>query len=149
MRLDPIDPALAARIVAREERAGDDWHPEYPFADELVPLRSLASREEADPVTLYAIRDDEGVAVGGFGFFGPPDETGTVEFGYGLVPAARGRGLAGAAVAEGLRIAAGHGAVRAIADTEETNLASLAVLARAGMSEIRREGGMVYVARDL
>ncbi|OZB86725.1 MAG: N-acetyltransferase, partial [Microbacterium sp. 14-71-5] len=76
MRLDPIDPALAARIVAREERAGDDWHPEYPFADELVPLRSLASREEADPVfTLYAIRDDEGVAVGGFGFFGPPDET--------------------------------------------------------------------------
>ncbi|OZB86872.1 MAG: hypothetical protein B7X41_13570, partial [Microbacterium sp. 14-71-5] len=59
------------------------------------------------------------------------------------------RGLAGAAVAEGLRIAAGHGAVRAIADTEETNLASLAVLARAGMSEIRREGGMVYVARDL
>ena len=150
MRLDPIHPVLAARIVIRDERSGDDWHPEYPFADELVPLRSLASREAADPVfTMYAIRDDDGVAVGGFGFFGPPDETGTVEFGYGLVPAARGRGLASAAVTEGLRIAAGHGAVRAIADTDEANLASLAVLARAGMSEIRREGGTVYVARDL
>ncbi|PRB03195.1 GNAT family N-acetyltransferase [Microbacterium sp. MYb64] len=150
MRLDPIDPALAAPIVIRDERSGDDWHPEYPFADELAPLRSLASHEAVDPVfTLYAIRDDDGVAVGGFGFFGPPDETGTVEFGYGLVPAARGRGLASAAVAEGLRIAAGHGAVRAIADTDEANLASLAVLARAGMSEIRREGGTVYVARDL
>ncbi|MFD6700472.1 MULTISPECIES: GNAT family N-acetyltransferase [unclassified Microbacterium] len=150
MRLDPIDPALAARIVAREERSGDDWHPEYPFEDELVPLRSLAAREEADAVfTLYAIRDDEGMAVGGFGFFGPPDESGTVEFGYGLIPAARGRGLATAAVTEGLRIAADHGAVRAIADTEETNLDSLAVLARSGMSEIRREGGMVYVARAL
>ncbi|MCE4025953.1 GNAT family N-acetyltransferase [Microbacterium sp. Au-Mic1] len=150
MRLDPIDPALAARIVARDERSGDDWHPQYPFEDELVPLRSLAAREKADPVfTLYAIRDGEGIAVGGFGFFGPPDESGTVEFGYGLIPAARGRGLATAAVTEGLRIAADHGAVRAIADTEETNLASLAVLARSGMSEIRREGGMVYVARAL
>ena len=150
MRLDPIDSALAARIITRDERSGDDWHPEYPFEDELVPLRSLAAREDADPVfTLYAIRDDQGVAVGGFGFFGPPDETGTVEFGYGLIPAARGRGLATTAVAEGLRIAAAHGAVRAIADTEETNLASLAVLARSGMTEIRREGGMVYVAREL
>ena len=150
MRLDPIDPDLAARIVARDERAGDDWHPEYPFEDELVPLRMLADRPGADPVfTMYAIRDDDGVAVGGFGFFGPPDESGTVEFGYGLVPSARGRGLATGAVAEGLRIAATHGATRAVADTEETNAASLAVLVRAGMVETRREGGMVYVARPL
>ncbi|VXB87519.1 conserved hypothetical protein [Microbacterium sp. 8M] len=150
MRLDPIDPALAARIIAREERPGDDWHPEYPFEDELVPLRSLAARDSADPVfTLYAIRDDDGLAVGGFGFFGPPDESGTVEFGYGLVPSARGRGLATAAVTEGLRIAAANGAVRAIADTEESNAASLAVLTRAGMTEMRREGGVVYVAREL
>ncbi|MBS1907985.1 MAG: GNAT family N-acetyltransferase [Actinobacteria bacterium] len=150
MRLDPIDPVLAARIVARDERAGDDWHPEYPFPDELAPLRSLAARGETDPVfTLYAIRDEAGIAVGGFGFFGPPDESGTVEFGYGLIPAARGRGLATAAVAEGLRIAADYGAVRAIADTEETNSASLAVLERSGMAVTRRAGGMVYVARDL
>ena len=150
MRLDPIDPALAARIVARDERPGDGWHPEYPFPDELAPLRSLAAREDADPVfTLYVIRDDQGVAVGGFGFFGPPDETGTVEFGYGLIPSARGLGLATAAVAEGLRIAARHGAVRAIADTDAGNLASLAVLARSGMTEVRRAGGVVYVARDL
>ncbi|SFR56319.1 Protein N-acetyltransferase, RimJ/RimL family [Microbacterium azadirachtae] len=150
MRLDPIDPALAARIVARDERAGDDWHAEYPFEDERDPLRSLAARESADPVfTMYVIRDDEGVAVGGFGFFGPPDESGTVEFGYGLVPSARGRGLATAAVAEGLRIAAAHGAVRAIADTAETNAASLAVLARSGMTETRREKGLVHVAREL
>lgn len=150
MRLDPIDPALAARIIVRDERPGDDWHPEYPFEDELAPLRSLAARESADPVfTLYVIRDDAGQAVGGFGFFGAPDESGTVEFGYGLVPSARGRGLATAAVAEGLRLAAAHGAVRAIADTEETNAASLAVLSRSGMTEVRREGGMVFVAREL
>ena len=67
MRLDPIDPALAARIVAREERAGDDWHPEYPFEDELVPLRSLAASDSSDPVfTLYAIPDDDSLASGGF-----------------------------------------------------------------------------------
>lgn len=144
MSLEPIAPPLARRIVERDERDGDLWHPEYPFQDELVPLRMLAASADPHPVfTLYMIRED-GVAVGGFGFFGPPDETGTVEFGYGLVPAARGRGLATAAVAEGLRIAAAHGALRAIADTDAGNTASLRVLEKSGMTEIRRTGDTVF-----
>jgi hypothetical protein len=47
--LEPISPALAHRIVARDERPGDDWHPEYPFVDELDPLRSLAAESTTDP----------------------------------------------------------------------------------------------------
>lgn len=145
MTLEPITPALAARIVAREERAGDRWHPEYPFADELVPLRMLADAEVADPVfTLYMIRE-EGLAVGGFGFFGPPDPTGMVEFGYGLVPSPRGRGIASAAVREGIRIAAANGARRAIADTDEGNAASLRVLERCGFTQTARTDGKVFV----
>jgi RimJ/RimL family protein N-acetyltransferase len=147
--LDLITPELARRIVAREERAGDDWHPDYPFEDELVPLRMLAGQDAADPVfTLYMIRL-EGLAVGGFGFFGPPDETGTIEFGYGLIPSARGRGLATDAVLEGLRIATTHGARRAVADTDLTNLPSQRVLQKAGLTETHRSDDKVFFARDL
>lgn len=98
--LEPITPDLAARVVARDERPGDDWHAEYPFADELDPLRSLATASAVDPdFTMYLVRrTSDGLAVGGFGFFGPPDASGTVEFGYGLVPSARGAGLATEAV---------------------------------------------------
>ncbi|MFE6736995.1 GNAT family N-acetyltransferase [Microbacterium sp. NPDC057650] len=150
MTLDPLTPELAARIVARDEQVGDDWHPEYPFEDELVPLRMLAAQDAGDPVfTLYAIRDDAGQAVGGFGFFGPPDESGTVEFGYGLIAAARGRGLATGAVAEGLRIAATHGATQAIADTDLDNLASIRVLQKSGLSETHRSEDKVFFAKQL
>ena len=94
--LEPISPALARRIVDRDERPDDHWHPEYPFADELDPLQGLADSKEADPAfTLYLLRRrSDGLAVGGFGFFGPPGEDGRIEFGYGLVPSARGDGLA-------------------------------------------------------
>ena len=48
-----------------------------------------------DPVfTMYLIRRKaDGLAVGGFGFIGPPGEDGCVEFGYGLVPSALGQGI--------------------------------------------------------
>lgn len=149
MTLEPITTELAARIIARDERPGDAWHPDYPFEDELDPVRALAARDASDPVfTLYIIRD-EGLAVGGFGFYGPPDETGTVEFGYGLIPAARGRGLATDAVVEGLRVASSHGARRAIADTDIDNVPSQRVLLKAGLTETHRSSEKVFYAREL
>ena len=48
MTLEPITPELARRIVVRDERDGDHWHPDYPFADELAPLRMLAGEDAAD-----------------------------------------------------------------------------------------------------
>ena len=117
--LERISPEVAARIIARDEKVGDAWHAEYPFEDELVPLRMLAQQPNPHPVfTLYLVRDQDGLAVGGLGFFGPPDEFGTVGIGYGLIPAARGRGLASDAVTHAVRIAAEHGARRIIADTD-------------------------------
>ncbi|AZH81976.1 N-acetyltransferase [Plantibacter sp. PA-3-X8] len=148
--LAPISPALARRIVERDERDGDAWHPEYPFADELGPLRGLAESTDGDPIfTMYLIRDADESAVGGFGFFGPPDSTGRVEFGYGLVPAARGVGLATEAVAGALSFAAAHGAERAAAETDVTNLASQRVLLKAGLAETGRTATTVSFAREL
>jgi RimJ/RimL family protein N-acetyltransferase len=87
--------------------------------------------------------------VGGLGFFGPPDDQGRVELGYGLVAAARGRGLATEAVRAALGIAARHGARSAAADTEERNTASQNVLRKAGFAELRRDGGLVFFTRTV
>jgi RimJ/RimL family protein N-acetyltransferase len=144
--LEPISPSLARRIVDRDERPEDHWHQEYPFADELVPLRGLAASKEPDPAfTLYLLRRlSDGLAVGGFGFFGPPDEDGRFEFGYGLIPSARGEGLATEAVRAALVFAARRGARVAAADTEVDNVASQQVLIKAGLSEVRRDDSMVF-----
>jgi RimJ/RimL family protein N-acetyltransferase len=149
--LTPIDPATARRIIARDERGDDNWHPDYPFADELGPLRGLARSESADtPFTMYAIRLPlTQTAVGGLGFFGPPDESGLVEFGYGLIPAVRGQGLATAAVMLALENAQHWGATRARADTDADNLASRRVLEKAGLREVGRNGSLVLFETPL
>ncbi|MGO7983529.1 GNAT family N-acetyltransferase, partial [Rhizobium johnstonii] len=73
------------------------WEVGYPFADELdvaeMFLRIL--RDHGDPVPFgpYVIRRrSDSAAIGGIGFFGSPDEHGSVEFGFGLVPVVRGVG---------------------------------------------------------
>lgn len=148
--LETISPALAQRIVERDEREGDAWHPDYPFADELGPLRTLAGSSVINPVfTLYLVRDADGLAVGGFGFFGPPDSNDSIEFGYGLVPPARGIGLATEVVVAALELAREHGALRAVADTDITNIASQRVLKKAGLAETRRTDSTVFFARAL
>ena len=149
--LTPITPDIARRIIDRTEQPGDDWHPDYPFVDELDPLAALAASEPSEtPFTMYAIRrPDDRAAVGGFGFFGPPDASGAVEFGYGLIPAARGCGLASAAVMLALHHAGQWGALRAKADTERTNAASRRVLEKAGLHEVGRRGDLVFFERAL
>lgn len=149
--LDVISPELARRIVARDEQPGDDWHPEYPFADELDPLRSLGAASSPDPVfTMYLIRRrSDGSAVGGIGFFGPPDGTATVEFGYGLVPSARGARLATEADELALQHAADNGARAAVADTDVANVASQRVLEKNGFVEVRRSAALVFYRREL
>ncbi|MFE5672237.1 GNAT family N-acetyltransferase [Agromyces sp. NPDC056523] len=151
IRLEPITAELARSIVARDERPGDAWHPEYPFADELDVLRRVAESTELHPVFgAYLVRrSSDGLAVGGLGFFGPPDEQGEVEFGYGLVPSARGHGLATEAVRAALTHAATHGARRAAAETEIGNHASRRVLEKAGLVEVRRDGDIIRFERDL
>ena len=149
--LERITPELAGRIVARDEHLDDRWHAEYPLEDELNPLRDLAEAQSSDPVfTLYLVRRTcDGRAIGGVGFFGPPDNAGRVGFGYGLVPSARGVGLATEAVRAALEFATNHGALVAEADTDVSNVASRRVLEKVGLVETRTDGKSVYFALAL
>ena len=150
MHLVLITPELARRIVAGEPLPGDRWHPEYPLADELDVLRPLSEDRDPDPVFgLMMILDAAGLAVGGIGFFGPPDADGGVEIGYGLVPAARGQGLATAAVDEVASIAASHGVKVLRASTDPANLPSSRVLERAGFRELPPNDGLRQFERTL
>lgn len=152
LRLESISPPLAAAIVAgRRTTTQDRWHPDYPLVDELDPLQALAGNPLPDPVfTMYMIRQaSDGLAIGGLGFFGPPDDSGRVEIGYGLVPTARGAGLATEAVIAALRVAAGRSATAVAADTENDNGASQRVLLKAGFIEVRRNQQATFFARPL
>ena len=146
--LEPISRELAARIVARAPLPDDaPWHPDYPFADEVYPLRFLAAAvDPPDPVFgMYQIRTRaDGLAVGGIGFFGPPHDDDRVELGYGLVAPARGFGYATEAL-RAMTTIAGANAVRLVAaDTEVGNAASQGVLRRAGFIEVRRDEDAVF-----
>lgn len=151
LTFERIMPDVARRIVDRLELETDHWHPEYPLADELDPLRALTASATQDPVfTLYLLRrTSDGLAIGGLGFFGPPDEDGRVEFGYGLVASARGAGLATEAVRRALELAAEHGARVAAADTDPGNVASQRVLLKAGLTEDFRDAKAVRFSRAL
>ena len=149
--LERITPELARRILARQERSGDNWHAVYPLVDELDPLGSLAnSIDSGSEFTLYLVRQlSTGLAVGRLEFAGPPDGNGRVEFGGGLVPSARSRGLATEAVQVALEHAARHGARLAAAATSTTNFASRRVLAKAGLVEVGRNESVVLFERSL
>ena len=147
--LHAITPSEAARIVAGDPAEGDDWHPEYPFPDELDVLRGLATGDVSaiDPdFRLYMIRRRvDGLAVGGIGFFGAPDAHGVVEVGYGLVAAARGTGYATEALTAAVHLAFARGAAAVIADTTDDNVASQRVLEKAGFrKEWHRDRSIGY-----
>ncbi|UFQ16479.1 MULTISPECIES: GNAT family N-acetyltransferase [Streptomyces] len=87
---------------------------------------------------LYAlVRAEDGLAVGGMGFHGPPDEEGCLEVGYDLAEAARGHGHATAALralSEWALARPGVTSLLALVDPENT--ASQGVLTRAGYARL-------------
>ncbi|SEO28438.1 GNAT family N-acetyltransferase [Actinacidiphila rubida] len=90
---------------------------------------------------LFAvIRTEDGVAVGGTGFHGPPDH-GSVEIGYDLSESARGEGWATDAARALSEWALAQPEVMVVlATTEPENVASQAVLERVGFTRVADRG---------
>ncbi|MFZ5831519.1 MAG: GNAT family N-acetyltransferase [Planctomycetota bacterium] len=89
---------LAAALTAE---IPESWPPEHwePHVLEYL-VRQLAETPRAAewPAFYFLLRGNDGNAdrlIGCAGFATPPDDSGSVEMGYGLLPEFQGRGLAG------------------------------------------------------
>ncbi|BDZ54818.1 hypothetical protein GCM10025870_18910 [Agromyces marinus] len=100
---------------------------------------------------MRRVDDDarEGAAIGGVNLFGPPDERGAVEFAFGLVPAARGEGLARHVVEAALDVLRDAGVSTARAECEIANLPARRTLEQAGLVEVARVDGSVLLEARL
>ena len=146
--LHPFTVADAERLLAGDVDPFDGWEGGYSFTDEPELLADYvgAARRNGDPAPFgpYLVRraaapdGADGAAIGGVNLFGPPDQRGAVEFGFALVPAARGEGLSSHVVAEALRLIASTGARIARAECEIANRPARRVLEQAGLVEVAR-----------
>jgi RimJ/RimL family protein N-acetyltransferase len=83
--------------------------------------------------------------LGTAGFFGPPDEVGVVGLGYGVVPEARGQGLATEALTALLAFASADARVHLVqADVSHENVASQRVMQKAGMVRVSSDDALYY-----
>ncbi len=110
--------------------------------DELRPIVSRAiSHMRRRPYHVHwhcqwaAVLQEESRIIGSLAFKGPPDRDNAVEIGYGFDPFYHNRGLATEAVAEMVRWALEDDSVEAvIAETANTNVASMRVLQKVGFT---------------
>lgn len=145
--LHPLSPGEAERVVAGEPNSSDRWAPEYP-ADVRGERRFLsicASTGDPQPFGAYEIRRrDDGQAIGGVGFHGPPDPTNSVTIGYGLIPSAQGKGYASEALRALLAFARARGIRCVQGDTDQDNVASQHVMTAAGMRLFAEDERLKY-----
>lgn len=114
----------------------------YPTEGDLIMARLVVDGHlPAGEWGPWRLRESStGHLVGGVGFKGAPSQDGIVEIGYGLAPAARGRGYATEAVLALVDHARSRGVAMIVADTEVANEASMAVLRRCGFRPSVSEG---------
>jgi ribosomal-protein-alanine N-acetyltransferase len=138
LELVPVEPSDAHAALGGERLA--DWASDYPTDGDLViaSLVAEASAVRADAYVPYKITlRASGQVIGGCGFLGPPDATGSVEIGYGLVPSQRGQGIATEAVNGLVDQAWKDPVVKVVfAFTDKDNEPSQGVLHRAGFQQV-------------
>jgi RimJ/RimL family protein N-acetyltransferase len=88
----------AARALLAGEDPGLPLAAGYPHADSLDALRMQVEHGGADDGGWFVTLASDGRVVGDCGTFGPPDEDGRVEIGYGLAAPSRGQGIGTEAV---------------------------------------------------
>ncbi|MFB7589116.1 GNAT family N-acetyltransferase [Streptomyces sp. NPDC056169] len=147
--LHPLSVAEAERILAGEPGDQDLWGDGYPGAGDVRAntgfLRGVAERGDPGAFRLYEIRlRDSGVAVGGIGFHGPPDELGVATIGYGLTPGVRGNGYASEALRAVLELARQAGAEGVKGDADVDNPPSHRVMEAAGMARVAADEKLVH-----
>ncbi len=122
----------------------------YPTDGDLVMARLIVEGHlPAGEWGPWQIRERaSGLLIGGVGFKGAPDEAGMVEIGYGLAPAARGRGFATEGVGALVAHAFARGASAVRAEVETGHAASERVVMRAGFTAGESDSVVTWWRRD-
>jgi [ribosomal protein S5]-alanine N-acetyltransferase len=120
----------------------EEW-PNPDFAEALTFIRADLKRNPSYALwTRLIVHSADGTVVGDAGFKSTPDESGTVEIGYGVVSAYRNDGIAGEATGALIDWAFSQDAVRCVtAECYEDNPASARVLEKLGMRRTGTERG--------
>ena len=143
--LEPLSRDVARAIVTGDlsgVRAAQDW----PHADTLDGIR-LALDRDAEPGWLVT-RD--GLVIGDCGTFGPADDNGEVEIGYGLAASHRGHGYGKEMVAGLSSWLLEQPGIRSVrARTAPDNVASRRVLELAGFEQVAETAeNLTYVRHN-
>jgi ribosomal-protein-alanine N-acetyltransferase len=145
LELRPL-PVAAARALAGDRAAaarllGAALASEWPQPDLLAVLpRQRAGRERFG--VWIAVERETGTVIGDAGFHGPPDEEGTVELGYAIVPERRRRGYATEAARALVEwVLAEPGIAAVVAGCKPDNVASIRTLERLGFTRAREHEG--------
>jgi RimJ/RimL family protein N-acetyltransferase len=148
LELRPLPPRAAAAVPDDRERAarilgaplGEEW-PQPDLLD-VLPRQAAASPETARFGIWVVIERAGGTVVGDAGFHGPPDESGSIELGYAVVPGRRRRGYATEAAAALVGWALAQPGVRVVvAGCARDNAASIRTLERIGFRRTGDAGG--------
>ena len=145
LRETPV--AEARALVDGRRDGGLPSVEDYPHEGSLVAAAMVvraAEEGEAEPsrFQFQIVRREDSRVIGDIGFLGAPDPDGALQVDFGLAPSARGYGYAREAVNELVRWALMQPGVHCVtAETESINVASCAVLERAGMRLVRDEDG--------
>ena len=145
--------AEAERVVRRrnDPSAGDSpWADGYPLDGDSRACAAYVTQLPLDggpkarnEFGYYQILED-GKVIGGIGFHGPP-RAGVAEVGYGVVPSARGRGVATEALRLAVEIARGSGKVsRLVGRTTPDNPASQQVMRAVGLEIVGQDDEFLH-----
>ena len=152
--LREVSPVEAQALVDGHRPDTYAWAEGYPVEGTLdasrMLLRQAASRQWRPGFGMYQIiRRRDMTVVGDIGFHSAPDARGRVAVGYGLAPSARGEGYATEALVALTRWALAQPEVRlVVADTTHGNVASQAVMRRAGFRHVRDDRELRYYEAD-
>ncbi len=144
LELRPLPLAAARALFDDRKTAGRVLGAVVPDEWPLPDLKDVVSRHQPPFGIWVMVERETETVVGDVGFHGPPDESGTVEIGYSVLPDRRRRGYATEA-ARGLTTwALEQPGVRAVAAACETdNIGSIRALERAGFTRIGEDNGLV------
>lgn len=133
--LVPATPDLAGQLLAGVRPAGRTAGPGFPSTQDASVLRGVVASGATSAGVWLVERD--GVLVGTVGVAGPVSPEGDQELGYGLVPAARGEGVATEAVGAVCALLERRAGVqRLTAEVLPGNAASVRLLHRLGFVEV-------------